>query len=423
MTGFAYFVVNGLRRSSCLFEKVSELVVGCRSVDWLVIAAALLLFLALLSMFHVFWGWVFFGVIAVVAAVSLHWKVDQDVQAERAMPIESARAIIKAIRLQGIDEEAIRQFVCRASGRQWEEFYESLFGFDAKLNARIRWGAGEDGFRRPRHASWREPVSAWLDLWIRRKQAERDLKLLQRTEEKSLEAQGVNLLTARRKAKRIAEAMVAVVTERSSGSRHFASANEGEPIPIARALREAALRPEDVLVEHEPVSERWRFLEWFSTIVGQRVRFLTGALLMAGFLAWVHQNEIVTSEHLQKLKEAAKKAAEDQDLKALRDANIDINLDRPTKALRVNVPDVPTQATRLLGLFNGFNPGVAGLILLISSLFSGWRVGIGAFLGSAVAWLGPSIGIPSIGPVSTSSVAMLLGGSIGTLSILLLRRR
>ena len=54
------------------------------------------------------------------------------------------------------DEEAVRKFVCIYSGKQWEEFYEALFGYEAKREARERWGHDEHGKMRPRFAAWRD---------------------------------------------------------------------------------------------------------------------------------------------------------------------------------------------------------------------------------------------------------------------------
>ena len=417
MAALAYFVVNGLRRHSYLFGKVSEFLVGGSVVDWSVSIVVLLLFLTLLYVFHWFWGWMFFGIVAALAAILLHWKVDQRLDAERVEPLEKVRAMLRTLRLNGVDEEALRQFVATHAGHQWEEFYEALFGYESMLDARRRWGASERRLRRPRYAIWRDPLIAWIDSKQRARRAARETKLFQKIEEKSLESQGVNLLTARRKAQRMAEAMVAVAFERQSASRHFAAAAASTPRPIGRALHEAASKPEAVLVERETGLIGTRSPSWLVAIVGPKPRFLAGAILMAGFLAWVHQNEIITREQLLALKEATTKAAESGDIQALRDAKIEIKMDRPTQALKVDLPRSPANASRVLGLFNGFGPGVAALILLVSSFFGGVRVGIGAVAGAAVAWLGPALGLPAIGPLDPSWAAMVLGGTIAVAAI------
>ena len=65
------------------------------------------------------------------------------------------------MRVHGLDEEELRQFVAKFAGRHWEEFFEALFGYEAKLAARgvlLRGGAA--GLRE-KHAAWcGEPLIA-----------------------------------------------------------------------------------------------------------------------------------------------------------------------------------------------------------------------------------------------------------------------
>ena len=51
-------------------------------------------------------------------------------------PLDDARGLLKALRLQGLEEDAVRQFVCKFSGPYWEQLYEALFGYEALLAAR-----------------------------------------------------------------------------------------------------------------------------------------------------------------------------------------------------------------------------------------------------------------------------------------------
>ena len=60
------------------------------------------------------------------------------------MPIDACERILRRLRAQGMDEEEIQQFVAKFAGRNWEGFFEALFGYEAKLTARavlLRGGA------------------------------------------------------------------------------------------------------------------------------------------------------------------------------------------------------------------------------------------------------------------------------------------
>src|SRR5262249_24661396 len=140
--------------------------------------------------------------------------------------------------------------VCRHSGEHWEEFYEALFGYEAKLDARARWGHSERSRSRPKFAGWRDPVVAWIDAKNQARREQKEKARLQAIEERGLEAQGMNLVTARRKAHRAAEAMVTVAAEFKQVERQ-----RGDTIAVnfvlARAMHDAATNPEEVLVDRE----------------------------------------------------------------------------------------------------------------------------------------------------------------------------
>ena len=66
--------------------------------------------------------------------------VDRKVEAERRPPISQVEQMLRSMRLRGLEEGALRQFVCTYSGEDWEGFFEALFGYDAKMVAREKWG-------------------------------------------------------------------------------------------------------------------------------------------------------------------------------------------------------------------------------------------------------------------------------------------
>ena len=92
--------------------------------------------------------------------------------------------------MQGLDEEELRQFVAKFAGRDWEEFFEALFGYEAKLAARAVLLARRRGRVREKHAAWREPLIAAMDRIEKARQAARERKLLQAVERAELLAAG-----------------------------------------------------------------------------------------------------------------------------------------------------------------------------------------------------------------------------------------
>jgi hypothetical protein len=355
----------------------------------------------------------------VMIALGLHRAIDKKAEAERRESAEKTEEMLKSMRLHGLDEESLRQFVCRYSGERWEEFYETLFGYEAKIVARNRWGRSEHGRLRKKFAAWRDPIIRWIDAKQQSRREHRERKLLQKIEEKNLEARGVNLMTARRQARRAAEAMVTMAAEIKAAER-LPDAIRGERIAIGRALSDAAARPEMVLSEREQGLIGPKTDGPLNLMLGPGPRFLAGALLLTGCLFWMHQNQMLTREKMEEAKETAKQisakaqavaseAVKSKDVAVLQDAHKTLTqVDLPKVPDRTRPLHLPLVPDRFTALFHSFNPGVAGLILLFSSMFRGVRIGLFAIPGAAIAWLGPMF-YPGLGPGMYLGVGLLLG--------------
>ncbi len=411
-TGAADFVLVGIRRRTPLFLRVCELFGTGRLSEWLTAAAALAILVVLLIIVHLFWVWLGLGLLAIGIAVAIHAAFDRQAEAERRVPLEQIEAMLRALRLQGREENALRQFVCVYSGTHWEEFYEALFGYCAKRDARLRWGRIERAGSRPRFAGWRDPIASWLDAAIERRREAEVTATLWKFEERNLQSLGENLVSARRKARRSALAMVATAAEIRESIRTSAGAiivNRS----IGRAMHEAAVKPEQVLLEHErgllADAERERsnlVARAFTLLLGPKVRFLAGAALLAGCIAWMHQNAMISAEHAAALLEAAKTG----DVEALQShAEAGVAHAREVAAQPTRPLDLPDVPPAILALVSSFGAGVGGLILIVSSLFAGMRITFFAIPAAAIPVLLPRLWHPALGALDPSLVPSMVG--------------
>ena len=112
--------------------------------------------------------------------------------------------MLKTMRLRGLDETALRQFVCKYSGERWEEMYESLFGYEAKRAARRTLGQERARAQPPevRRVARRRSSTGSTGAIARPASEERERKLLAKLEAKALAAKGMDQASANRKAKR-----------------------------------------------------------------------------------------------------------------------------------------------------------------------------------------------------------------------------
>ena len=142
---------------------------------------------------------------------------------------------------------------------------------------------------------------------------------------------------------------------------------------IAWAMREAAVKPEKVLLDHErgllPVPDRERsslVAGAVTMLLGPKVRFLAGAALLAGCIAWMHQNAMISAEHAAATGRGGEGGRRRGDPVPRRGRRRPCPRSggQPTRPL--DLPGVPPQ---LLTLVSSFGAGVGGLILIVSSFF------------------------------------------------------
>ncbi|WP_435019807.1 hypothetical protein TA3x_001490 [Tundrisphaera sp. TA3] len=403
----ALVAVRGWFGADPLARRIRELALGGDRADLGTLAAGLGLAVLALGVTHLLWLCLFLGAIAAGLAFAYHFALDRPLAAARAEALGRARLMVQGLRRIGVEEDAIRRFACRQSGRDWEELYEALFGYDSLRAARSRWGTDIGGAKRPRHAAWRDAIADAIDRKLADRRRARDRATLQLIEEHGREAKGTNLLTARRQGRRAAEAMVYI------GDQYARSDRDGLGRPLMRAMIDACERPDSFLPATWSESARdetpaWRTaLETMAgVLVGPRARFLAGALLLAGSLIWMDQNQIISGA---KLKQEAIAAVEDRgqalaDVEAVKQklaesvrGAVDVASKRPVKPLTLSFLP-PALATRL----DGLGLGVAGVVLLVASLFQGTRIAAFAVPAALVASFGPGLidgsGRPLAGP-------------------------
>jgi serine/threonine protein kinase len=431
LTGLSYFIVHGLTEKSYLFLKVREFVLGSSWGDWALAAAGLVVFLLVLYLFGLLWVWVAVCVLAVGLGVGFHFWIDRRVAAQRADPINRMEKLLKIMRLQGLEEGALRQFVCKYSGRRWEEFYEALFGYEAKLAAR-EWVRGEAGKGREKFAAWREPLIRWIDARQQARREAQQRRHLKAVEAKALKAKGMAAAEAEQKAEQVAQKLVATAAEIKAEikkeatqaaaaaptkpvapevTQDYIPAPATAPRPSMKDLLETAQNPETVYQKTEVKPRSFKPMGFlFGQLLSAKVRFVLGAALLAVCLVWIDQNELI---HWDKLKAVAQEAIRKRDIGRLGQA--EVPTDKPSAGLKLPMLSEPIT-------FDGFNAAVAGLILLVSGFFRGWRMSLLVLPGAALAFVGHHCGVPDAGPVAAMYVSMAGGLVLALLGFIFLRQ-
>ncbi|HSQ57205.1 MAG TPA: serine/threonine-protein kinase, partial [Gemmata sp.] len=396
--GAAYFVIDGIARRGYLFTRTRQFLLGLTWGDWIVGFAGMGLFCVLLAMLHVFWIWVGFGVIGVALALALRYGLDRTAEQERRKPVEAAERLLRRLRMLGHDEEELRQFVAKFAGRDWEGFFESLFGYEAKLLARAVLLRGGSAGTREKHLAWREPLLAMMDRIEKHRRDLRERKLLQAVERAQLVAAGAPPEAAENHAKKAADAMVDAAVRVREAEAHREPIAQAAQNPAPVSVREVVVAAEEnpfvfVPTPSDPVA---RFLNIF---VGSHVRTVLASILLAGCALWVHQNGLLPGAADRR---KVTDALEHRDLSGFQQSAT-VNLRKATQPL--SFAGVPPAATEWI---DGWNAGFAGLLLLASLIYRGNLMAIFVMLGAAVAAIGHQHGIHTVDPFRAEHVALML---------------
>lgn len=383
----AYFILDGIARRRHLFVRTRQFILGLAWGDWAIGLASLALFGILLAMLNVIWIWTGFGLIGIGLAFALRYGLDRTAEEERSEPIEACERLLRRLRTQGLDEEEIHHFVAKFSGREWEEFFEALFGYEAKLAARAVLLRGGAAGVRERHGTWREPLIAAMDRVEKSRRAARERKLLQAVERAELLAAGAAPAAADKRAKAAADAMVRAAQGIRDSERERAVQTAQGGISTHVNVQQAVVAAEDHPYVFLPNPKRDPASAFVNLFVGAHVRFVLAAALLAACGLWVHQNQLFTMTAAQE--------------PAARAAGSSIKSTRP-----LELSGVPAEATAWV---DGWNVGVAGLLLLASLCSRGNVMSVFVLLGAAVVAGGHQYGIRTVDPFRAEHVALMLG--------------
>jgi eukaryotic-like serine/threonine-protein kinase len=431
-----YQLFAGLGRRGVLLRKTRELVFSSTAIDWLTYLVVATLVVLVLIAFDLHWLWLGYGAAAAAVAALFYFAVDVPLARDRQTSLAQTERMLKELRLRGLDEHTIQQFVCKYSGRRWEEFFEDLFGYEAKLFARRAWGNAERTLARPQHAAWREPVIAWIDRKVHTRQERRQQELLARLEAKALRAKGFDEKEATNQGQQNAERLM----EKAAAVRHTAEIRtsraarglEAEETDRGGAERPAPQIPKDWVHDDSTTRIgygtgrrrgnyfRRRYGSPADVATGPLARFVLASLVLIGFGMWWSNNGGVAVarqavEMVGSRQEATIQAAKKGMLRAI-ETQREWDIANPMRQpLRIN--HLPDWLCDAVGSWNG---AVAGALLLLSIFFAGRALAVGVALAAGVALFGHRLPIAFFS--QSAATPMIVAGIVWLLSVVFLRR-
>jgi hypothetical protein len=454
LTTIVYQAIIGVSQHAYLFGKFRQLVFGSSIVDWLswIAIGALVVMLLIVSGWH--WPWFVACILAIMVALGFHSSIDLMLVRDRTTPVAQVEAMLKQMRLRGLDEMTMRQFVCKYSGNRWEELYETLFGYDAKIQARHLWGKSDRGRLRKKHAAWRDPIIRWIDNKQTARREAREQKMLQKVEAKALRAKGINEALANKQARKNAQKVIdSAARMRSTAEKRLAETAAPSAAPPTKAgMTIQVVQPDwvqdsgkiaaadEVEKKHHEEEEAEReHLSWFQRrfgtpldfALGQQVRFILAMFVLAGFALWWQQNK--GQEALQQGAQIIGSKREVIDVTAkdfsknvtsvVKDTAKDVaqGLQKASDTTTQKTLELPLVPLRVREALTGWNAALAGLILLVSVFCHGRLMSVTILLAAAVAMIGHRVNLPVVA-VPAAWVSALAASIIALFALVFLRK-
>lgn len=390
------FIIVGVREAPILFSKVRELVIRSGILSWLKWIAAGLLLVIASFMIGAFFHWFLLSAMGVGAGAAFYFLIDRPIAKGRQPALNNAELLLRKMRLKGMDESTVLMFVAKYSGQHWEEFFEALFGYDAKRRVRDEVTKSEMGKQKPKFRAWRDGIADNLQSRIDVLNNAENQKHLEKVEQAGLVEQGVSATDAKEQAAQMAHALV----DHGDSIRVAALQKrllelDPEAQRLQRRLKIKAMladarsgkyrKPPTMLQRIAPILDR---------ALGSYPRFLLGCCLIVGCLMWANQNGL-----FEELKESALKATAAMNADGTEPDAVPGEPTSQATQTTSGAETKPLSIPLLGGVFYNFNSLVAGLLLVCSAIVLGWRMSIFVLPAAFITLWGSSLGIPESIPV------------------------
>lgn len=419
-TIIAYQVIVGILQGTYLFRKIREWAFGAKISDWLMAIVGGGITLGVLFLLGLLWPLVGTVIAAIGLAFVFHMVLDKAAQTSRKPILEETQKQLKRLRLAGMEEEELRKFVAGAASPNWEEFYEALFGYEAKLQLRPVLKADNPESNFPKYGAWRDVIITRIEKVQQARKTAKEQKLLQKLEAKKLQAQGVDKKEAEAKAEAAAVALVEQANEFKAAEEEIRALPDKEKTIALKArpnLRNAIRDIEKGAPKERPRKQINPIKSFGRLLFGLKTRFLIAAALIFVGALWVRQtlrnppdlSKLNSSDNAADAAKAAKEVA--GSLKPLWEVG------RPVEEFGI-----------FTNWVNTVNPLAAGLMLLSSLMFSRPRGVVLIALGALITVVVPILpnyvdAIPKegFGPFKPHQ-AGLIAGTVFTLVGMILGR-
>jgi serine/threonine protein kinase len=204
LTPLFHFLLDGVLSKTFLFRRTRAVFFGMSLKNWGVVLLSTIAILVTLYFFNLLMPWLAVSIFAAGFAAAYQFLVLKPLRAARQKPIDEVNDVLKQLRIRGVSEDALRDFIYRFSDAHWEEFFEELFGYEDMVLWRGKFARQDKAKPRKKYGTWRDPMFRWLDEVEESRKRDREKKQLARAEKERLKSKGMDEAAATAEAEKLA---------------------------------------------------------------------------------------------------------------------------------------------------------------------------------------------------------------------------
>jgi serine/threonine protein kinase len=320
-------------------------------------------------------------IIGIGAGAGYYFGIDKVLANVRKPAVDQAQGILRQLRLRGTDENAVREVAAKHFGKNWEEFYESLFGYDSMRTMRSKLQESKRADLKvfqPR----RDRMIDKLDARLSEARREHEQKVLRKTGKAEMVAAGVSDAEADKRADAMAASMVEAASETRQAMFDMATGKLTAQGAEAKRQRIKQMMVEARTGKLSPREVRSRSLDrLLGQLLGSKFRFICAAAMLVGGGMWMQSNQQELQSYWQQAQSTAQSTLDSLknttlDSKGM--ANATSAISSATEQTKAQLTSSPKKIWKKVGLGlvsekNVIFVIVAGVLMLVGSLMYGWK--------------------------------------------------
>lgn len=237
-----------------------------------------------------------------MAGAGYYFGIEKPLGAKRRESVETSQGLLRQLRLRGLEEAQVQHAFAKHSGKDWEELFENIFGYDCMRAMRTKLDKSTNASRKVFRAYRDRLIDRWDARLSEAKRANEE-ELLARTEKAELIAAGVSASEAQKQANAMAASMVDAATETKQTMRELADGKLTDQAAEEKRRRIKTMLAEARSGKTNPKARSSRRLDaLLGQLLGSKFRFACAAVLLLAVGMWVSSNRQSLENYWQRTK-------------------------------------------------------------------------------------------------------------------------